>query len=108
MSEWASLLAELERIDFELQRTSDPDALVSWARQRGLLLLRLQSLPQGEAGETERVRAQLALARGQELVLEWCGKRDQMRTEAGNLHMSRTMLQSLRPSRRGSYFNFES
>jgi len=108
MSEWASLLAELERIDFELQRTSEPEALVSWTHQRGLLLLRLQSLPQGDAGEAERVRAQLALARGQELVAEWRRKHEQLRTEAGNLHMSRTMLQSLRPARRGSYFNFDS
>jgi len=108
MSEWASLLAELERIDFELQRASGPEALVRWTHQRGQLLLRLQSLPESEAGPSDRVRAQLALARGQELVLEWRRKRDELRTEAGNLHMSRTMLQSLRPSRRGSYFNFDS
>jgi len=108
MSEWASLLAELERIDFELQRVSDPEALGSWTRRRGSLLLRLQSIPQGEAGESDRVRAQLALARGQELISEWRRKREQLRTEAGNLHMSRTMLQSLRTSRRGSYFNFDS
>lgn len=108
MSCWAGLLTDLERVDFELQRSSEAADLARWACQRDSLLEQLRSLDPQAAGTAEQVRLSAALARGEQFLVHWRQARERMRAEASNLHASRLLLQSLQPSRSGAHFSFDS
>lgn len=107
MSGWSQLLAELERIDFELRREAKSDVLCSWMERRAGLLASMPQIDVMPLEPAEHVRLAQAVERGRELLEQWGRRRARLHAEAGNLYALHRMLQALQPAR-GAHFSIDS
>jgi hypothetical protein len=103
---WTEVLGELERVDFELARTTAADG--PWMTMRSGLMRELTTLPTCEVGRAERLRLAQAVERTRQLQETWHAARKSMQSEAEDLYASQLLLRALQPANRQSHISLQS